>query len=59
MELKTTYVKILGHTSIQSKFQLSGAFESKMVTLKPFSIVVAELFTKRLKQLCAIIHIGQ
>ena len=32
MELKATYVKILSHTSIQSKFQLSGASESEMVT---------------------------
>ena len=32
MELKTTYVKILGHIGIQPKFQLSGASESKMVT---------------------------
>ena len=51
MELKTTYVKMLGHTSIQSKFQLSGAFELKMLTRKIFEIVVAQLFTERLKQL--------
>ena len=36
MNLETTYVKLLGHTSMQSKFQLSGASEFKMVTWKPF-----------------------
>ena len=39
--------------SIQSKFQLSRASESKMVIKKPFSIVVAQHLTERLKQLCA------
>ena len=34
MKLKTTYVTIIGHTSFQSKFQLSEAFESKNGDLK-------------------------
>ena len=52
MQLKTLWDKIIGHMSIQSKFQLSRASKSKMVTWKPFSIIAAPQFTERLKQLC-------
>ena len=38
--------------SIQSKFQLLRASESKIMTLKPFYIVLAPHFTEWLKQLC-------
>ena len=53
MQPKTLWDKILGHMSIQSKFQLSRASEFKTVTWKPFSIVAAPQFTERLKQLGA------
>ena len=56
MQPTTLWDQILGHMSIQSKFQLSRAYKSKMVTWKPFSIVAAPQFTERLKQLCVTLE---